>query len=322
VLLLMPWVPRLERQLIQRVRPVTHPAETPRFLFPEALKTPSTATTAVANEVAHLNENAHTLIALGISLRRTVIDSDQSLLEAVRTTRRMVPLDIDDMYDRKIKGLHSAIIAFIAEVQSGELPPRWTARLYALQQASRDIVEAVKAMKHLQKNLSRHGLSQDATVRELYDMIRLQIARLMREIRLLLNEAPDAVTALSFDPLRLGLTQGQRRITDLVNQMLRLRRLSPQMATSLLNDAAYAHTLGENLIAAGQALLLPDTLADRLAGERLALDEREIAEIATAAREAGVDTFAREPEPFGHEPSPLGHGTGAAGPRTSPGGTP
>jgi len=203
----------------------------------------------------------------------------------VRSTRRIVPLDVDDVYENKIKNLHTAIVAFIAEVQERELAERWVHRLYALQQASRDIVEAVKALKHLHKNLSRYGASPDPAVRELYDAIRLQVARILREIGQLRLEEPGVVTSLSLDPLKLSLESSYRKLMDGINQMIRSRRLSPRIATSLMNDAGYAYAIGENLIAAAHALLLPDEDPDRVAGERLALNEREIARIADTARD-------------------------------------
>ena len=281
VVLLVPFVRHLERMLIRYVHFVPPPAEQPRFLFPEALKTPTTAVTAVHNEVAHLYDNAHVLISHGLSLRRRVIDSDASLSDAVRQTRRIMPLDVDDVYEKKIKSLHSAIVAYIGEVLERETPQRWTDRLYEMQQASRQIVEAVKAMKHLHKNLSRFGVSANPPIREHYDALRAQIARLLREIRELRTEEPGAVTSLSLDSLKLALEKSSHERLDSINRMVRDRRIPPHIATSLMNDEAYAHEIGEKLIGAAHALLLTDEPGDRIAEELLALDDREIERIAS-----------------------------------------
>jgi phosphate:Na+ symporter len=289
VVLLTPFVQQLQRLLIRYIHFVPPPAEQPRFLYPEALKTPATAVTAVRNEVAHLYDNAHVLIAHGLSLRRRVIDSDASLREAVQNTRRIMPLDVDDVYEKKIKSLHSEIVAFIGEVQGREIPQHWTDRLYDLQRASREIVEAVKAMKHLHKNLSRHGVSPNPPVRAHYDAIRLQIAKLLREIRELQTDEPGAVTSLSLDSLKLALEKSSRERMDAINQMIRDRRVSPHIATSLMNDEAYAYEIGEKLIRAAHTLLLSDEPADRIANELLALDDRDIARIAHGAEETARD---------------------------------
>lgn len=286
VVLLAPFVRPLERLLTRYVHFAPPPAEQPRFLFPESLKTPATAVTAVRNEVAHLYDNAHRLIAHGMSLRRRVIDSDASLSQAVRQTRRIMPLDVDDVYETKIKSLHSAIVGFIGEVHAREISQRWTERLYDLQQASRAIVEAVKATKHLHKNLSRYGISSSPPVREHYDGIRLQIARLLREIGELRTEEPGAVTSLSLDSLRLGLERSSMERMNSINRMIRDREIPPQIATSLMNDEAYAYEIGEKLIDASHVLLQSDDPGDRIADERLALDERDIERIARGSKPA------------------------------------
>jgi phosphate:Na+ symporter len=292
VLLLAPFVNRLERLLIRYVRFVPPPAEQPRFLYPEALKTPATAVTAVHNEVGHLFDNAYELIAHGLSLDRAAIDSGVELERAVRRTRRIMPLDVDDVYEKKIKSLHSAILAYIAEVRGRELPKLWVDRLFGLQQASRNIVEAVKAMKHMHKNLSRHGLSPEPAVRQHYDAIRIQLAKLLREIRQLRAQEPDAMTSLSIDSLRLALEKFSRKLTNNVNQMIRGHQVSPQMATSMMNDESYACTIGENLIGAGRVLLLAGDQADRSAEETLALDRQDIERMAE-----GTDEFRKTSDP-------------------------
>jgi phosphate:Na+ symporter len=284
VVLLTPFVRQLERLLVRYVHYVPPPAEQPRFLFPESLNTPATAVTAVRNEVGHLYDNAHALIAHGMSLRRRVIDSDTSLSEAVRSTRRIMPLDVDDIYEKKIKSLHSAIIEFIGEVQGREITEQWTKRLYDLQQASRAIVEAVKATKHLHKNLARYGVSTRPLVREHYDGIRLQIARLLREIGHLRTEEPGAITSLSLDSLRLDLEKSSLERMNSINRMIRDRQIPPQIATSLMNDDAYASEIGGKLIAASRVLLFSGEPAERIAGEMLALDDRDIERIARGTK--------------------------------------
>ena len=284
VVMLAPFVGVMERLLIRHITFARQPTEQPRFLYPEALETPATAVAAVRNEVGHLYDNAYGLIALGIGLRRSVIDSGQALTEAVQGTRRLIPLDLDEVYETKIKSLHSAIVAFIGEVQQRELTEQWNQQLNQLQEASHDIVEAVKATKHLRKNLTRHGMSTDPAIRERYDALRIQIAKLLREIQALRTEEPGAVTSLSLDPLRLALQTQHRKNMDNINQMIRSRHLAPYVATSIINDAGYAFGVGENLIQASRALLISPEQTERIAGERLALDEQELARIANAAR--------------------------------------
>ncbi|MBK1643749.1 sodium:phosphate symporter [Thiocapsa imhoffii] len=276
VLLLAPFTRPLERFLVRAVRFEPKPMEQPRYLYPGALETPATAINALRKEVGHLYDNAYELIAMGLSLRPALIDSDQSLSEAVKMTRRIIPLDVDDVYERKIKSLHSEIIDFISEIQGRGLEEPAARQLYTLQQASRDIVEAVKGMKHLHKNLSRHGVSPNPVVREPYDAIRLTIARLLREIQQIRSQDPETVTSLSLDSLKLSSETSSQKFISELNRLVRARRLPARIATSMMNDESYTFEIGQNLIEAAQALLEPSSPRDQAIESKLALDEDDL----------------------------------------------
>lgn len=283
VILFLPFVGLLERALIRYISFVPKSRAQPLYLHRGAMETPATAINALRKEVGHLFDNAHDLIAHGVSLRRSVIASDQSLAEAVKTTRRIIPLDVDDAYEQKIKSLQAEIIAFTSELQMKELSDNVAMEIYSLQQAGRDIVEAVKATKHLHKNLSMHGLSARPTVRDSYDRIRLQIARSLREIAQLRAQDPSTVTSLSLDALKMGTGKFTREMTADINRMVRSHELSPTMAISLLNDEKYAEEICENLIAAALPLLQAQSLGERAAEITLALDEKDIERLKQAS---------------------------------------
>ncbi|NCA70572.1 MAG: Na/Pi cotransporter family protein [Sphingobacteriia bacterium] len=280
VILIAPFTFQLAAALERYVRFAPKPMEQPRYLYAGALETPGTAISALRKEVGRLYDNAYDLIARGLSLERALIDSDQSIKDAVRATQRIMPLDVDDVYERKIKSLHSAIIAFISETQGRGLEGASAEQLYELQQASRNIVAAVKGMKHLHKNLSRHAMSASPVVREPYDRIRAQIAKLLREIQQIRTQEAETVTSLSLDALKLSLETSSQQFTADLNERLRGQRLAPTVATSMMNDEAYSFEIGERLIEAAKALLQPGSVHDEAVENMLALDDEDIAQIA------------------------------------------
>lgn len=194
----------------------------------------------------------------------------------MKYTRRIIPLDVEDLYEAKIKSLHSEIVAFIGEAQTRESTKNATEELYVLRQASRDIVEAVKGMKHLHNNLSRHGLSTNLAVRERYDQIRLQLAKLLRELRVLLKEESTDVTSLSLDSLKLSLEKSSRKMIDDLDEMIRQRRIAASIATSIMNDESYVSDISKNLIDAVHTLLVPRV---EKSADQLNLDEKEIQQL-------------------------------------------
>ncbi|WP_409526108.1 Na/Pi cotransporter family protein [Nitrincola sp. MINF-07-Sa-05] len=282
VLLILPVVKQFEQLLTHYVTFVPSGSEKPLYLYPDALDTPSTAITAVRKEVEHLFDNAWGLLAHGLSLRRSVIDSEDSLSEAVKYTRRIMTLDVDDLYEQKIKSLHSDIVSFIGEAQSRETTKKSVEELYRLRQASRDIVEAIKAMKHLHKNLSRYGMSPNPAIRERYDSMRLVMARLLRELRQLRKAEPEDVTNLSLDALRVSLQKSSRSLMDEIDEMIRHRRFTASVATSIMNDEAYANDICQSLIDAAQVLF---SSATRNVDDLLSLDEHEIQSMASSKQQ-------------------------------------
>ncbi len=279
----MPFISQVESFLIKVIRFVPKSIEQPIYIYPEVLETPSTVVAAVRKEVQHLFDNAFGLLASGLSLKRSTLESEESLSTAVKATRRIFPIDVENAYEEKIKSLHSEIIAFISEAQMRESTRAATEELYVLRQASRDIVSAVKGMKHLHNNLSRYGLSANLAVRDRYDQIRLQLARLLRELQVLLAEEPTSTTALALDSLRLSVQKASRTMTDELDEMIRYRRLTANIATSIMNDENYVTDIANNLISAVHALLTKEA---QDTAESFNLDDVEIQQLID--KEAGL----------------------------------
>jgi len=297
VLLMTPFLGTLERMLLKYINFAPRSAEQPRYLYRDALETPATAVDAVRKEVSHLLENAYGVLAHGLSLRRDVIASDESLADAVKYTRRTFPLDVEAAYEEKIKGLYSQIVEFIGEALTRDSNQSASENLYALRQASREIVEVVKGMKHLHKNLTRYGLSPNPAVRERYDAIRLQLATLMRELRGLIQVEQGDTSQLSLDALRLVVEKSSRRIMDDLDEMIRHRRVAATVATSIMNDESYAYDMSQSLINAARVLMV-GTGSDL--SEQLSLDDDDMERLVSTPDQdpqQAVEVVARKAEP-------------------------
>ncbi|MES9854600.1 MAG: Na/Pi symporter [Candidatus Thiodiazotropha sp. L084R] len=150
VLIMLPLTNRLviflENLLSKRERLVDEPL----YLNDAAMELPESAMQALRNEMGHLFENAYELIASALNLQPDKLRSSQDLKQLVAVNPEVKMIDIDDVYERRIKVLYSAIIAYISQVQS-TTSQHFGEELYQLRMASRNIVEAVKDIKHLQK---------------------------------------------------------------------------------------------------------------------------------------------------------------------------
>lgn len=253
----MPFLQRIEKLLVQFIRSEPKSMEQPLYLHPEVLEVPSSVVAAVRKEVEHLFFNAFDLLAQGLSLKPETIAGTADLHAEVQATNRIYPVDVEDIYEEKIKSLHSEIVAFIGEAQMRESTTSATEELYTLRQASRNLVTAVKGMKHLHNNLSRYGLASNPSVRKSYDQMRWNLATLLRSLKNLLEQEPDAdyqgVQALEL--LSKNMNNASLEMANELDEMIRFRRLSPHIATSIMNDENYMLGIIHNLIAAVNVLL-------------------------------------------------------------------
>jgi phosphate:Na+ symporter len=252
VVLMTPLIGRLVLLLETRLRE-RHPLrDQPRYLSNAALELPDVALEALIRETRHLFRNAFTLIAHGVNLRRADIVSDLPLEAVVDALGRVIEIDFDDQYDRTIKDIYSANVDFVTRAR-GRAPAEFGDRFQAIWQANADVAAAIKSVKHLRKNLLRYSRSSNAPIRAEYNRLRLRIGRVLRQLHSLRDEDA-AVAFLSLDDVKVELLEADRDLLQSVDRLIREGLISPQMATSLMNDSGYATELIERLIGMTEAL--------------------------------------------------------------------
>ncbi|MEJ2621058.1 MAG: Na/Pi symporter [Candidatus Thiodiazotropha sp.] len=278
VIIMLPFtgklVTLLERLLSERERLV----DEPQFLNQAAMELPESAMQALRNEIRHLFENAYELIASALSLEPDKLRSSQDLKQLVAASPEVKKIDIDDIYERRIKVLYSAIIAYISQVQA-TTSEHFGEELYQLRLASRNIAEAVKDIKHLQKNLVRFSKSPNNKIRDQYNKLRLQLAVVLRELAEVLGDEVEGVSSLSLDSIQVVLEEGDVTANGELDRLIREDSIRAEMATSLMNDSAYAYDVANNLINMVRILFAPVDQESRDAESALILNEEEISEI-------------------------------------------
>lgn len=275
IALMLPFTNVLARSLERFVRSPTITDAEPRHLSVAARELPDAALEAVRLETAHLLSNAFEILAHGIGLHRRELRSGESVEQVVARRSRPPIIDIDERYERMVRPLASDIVTYISLVQTGA-DDVWTEDLFALRSACRDIVEAVKGVKHLNKNLSRHMNSSNQALRDQYDRIRIRLGEVLRLTLLLDEPRTDAVVALSFDDVKLELMQFDDSVTKEVTRLIRMNRIPNSAVTSLLNDARYATDVGLNLLSALQVLVTVGNRRARAAVTEVTLDASEL----------------------------------------------
>ena len=278
ILAMIPFINMMVRWLEKTFKEKEPPIELPKYLTESALEFADTAVEAVRQETLHLYDNAVEIIADVIGFTASEIDSGADLEQLLRSKRKIQEIDIDARYDKSIKGIFSAIISFISQVkfnwqleQSGDL--HW------LRRASRNIVEAIKSTKHLQKNLLKFSQSENEYAVREYQNIRLNLALLLRELEGIRHEPDPDIKILSMDSIKISMEEGDEKLNNEIDELIRSGKIVPETGTSLINDSSYLFETKKNLSEIFETIFVAHEREITKAERKLALDDDEIHEI-------------------------------------------
>lgn len=278
ILAMMPFINLLASSLTKAMPEKEQAREKPMYLNEAVEELPDTAIEAVRKETLRLYDNAFAIISHGLSLHRYDILSDKCLEDVVKQDKKVIPIDFDDEYEKSIKGLYSDIVKFISSAQSN-MTPEQSDELFRLRAAGRDIVEAIKDTKHMNKNLSQYILSSNSYIRAEYNKFRIQLGNLMRELDNIRNDDEDSSNILSLDSLKLDMKANDVTVNGEMERLIRDKKITAVMATSMMNDANYAYDVAKNLIQMGESLFASGNLDMNDAVRSVALSDDEVAEI-------------------------------------------
>lgn len=276
LILMTPFISKLVTILERYINIKQATPNAPQFLNNAVLEIPDAAVETIRKEIIHLYQVCAGIIAAGIAVPLTLIESSRELDSVIKQTKRIPPIDIEEYYEQHIKTLYSAIIDFTSRLQAQKIPEYWSNELYNMRLASRDIVEAVKGVKHLRSNLVRFAISKNRHIREEYNSIRLELATILRDIYKLSQASDDPDTILSLDTAKLRLKENDQRVNTVLTTLIQEGNVSANMATSLMNDSAYAYQIGTNLINIAQALFGEHERTQKDAEKQLILDDADI----------------------------------------------
>jgi len=225
-----------------------------KYLNTSVLALPSTAILSILQETRHLYDNVFEIIAHGINTKRENITSNKSIEESIKDIYSKDAVDIDDLYNQKIKGIYGEIVEFATKAQSTTVSNEDIDRLYNLKIASRDMVEAVKGTKHLQKNLIKYSNSSNKNIQKEYNLIRQGIAELLRSIYIISKTKEEDVILLLLSKSKVNMEKYDILASGTLDRLIRADSISDEMATSLMNDSSYAYDISKKLIAVAEII--------------------------------------------------------------------
>ncbi|WP_022963550.1 Na/Pi cotransporter family protein [Halopseudomonas pelagia] len=264
LVIMLPWIPLMVKWLMRWLpdaAPVGSPqasdaalSEQPRmraqFLNDSALLHADTALKVLGQEVQNLGALSRQVIAAALYLPPGDL-SDLSREQLHKVVLRAVPEDhredADALYERHVKGVYADIIDFISQLDLSLLPAQQQA-LMDYNTAARELIEAVKAAKHLQSNLRKQIDSRQPAIHEAYDLLREEGGQALVDMGRLMNMQGDTQARGDlFDAYAEQEKLFADHFQQIVQTRLRNRELDGWQATSMLNDLHYLLRIRQHL---------------------------------------------------------------------------
>ena len=275
IVVMIPFIGRLVLLLEKVVRAEPIKFAKPKYLNESTMEFLDTAVESVRLETIHIYEKSRSLIAGGLSLHKSDFEPGQNLDDLIAKRSKKIDFDFDNAYERNVKILNAAVIDFLGKVK---WEPEYADRRQGLREANRNILTALKGIKHLQKNMLTNLGSDNEYVRAEYNRMRRQIASIVQQLEEIRLDPENDVTILSLDAIRLEVVENDQELDARIERLIRKGRVSPQMGVSLINDNTYSFEISEHLIDMGAALFgrgeKEETDAERL----IALSDDELDE--------------------------------------------
>ncbi|MDD2790141.1 MAG: Na/Pi symporter [Sulfurimonas sp.] len=229
--------------------------ESAKYLNDSVLAFPQSTKAALLRESGHLYDNAFEIIAHGINIKRESIRSQMDIDEVLKHPYAKKIADIDTLYNHKIKDIYGSILDFATKAQSS-MSQNDIKELYRIKLANRDLVEAIKDTKHLQKNILKYASNPNKQIRDEYINIKKSLAQLLRYINAAASSEAQDEIVIALAKAKAHIEKNDLIANGTLDNLIRNQLITNQMATSLMNDSTYAFNIGKNLISMAEVVFL------------------------------------------------------------------
>ena len=278
IIVMVPFIGRLVELLEERMQPRRIRLDQPKYINEAMLETPGAALEATRRELLRLFRRAFGLIARVLNFEPGQLRQARQRSEIPAPPERIELVDVEDLYLRRVKPLHGLILDYLARLP---VRAKRTQQLVMLRVASQDLVEAVKDAKHLQKNMVRYLVSSNLYLRDEYLALRQSLGYLLSRLDRLAAEAEAGSDQIELDLSELSSDIEEHDIVNngRLDELIRERHITPEQATSLMNDNSYSYRIAKNLLAMARATFQPFEDLDPELRQAVELHPEEMREI-------------------------------------------
>jgi len=232
--------------------------EQPYFLNESVLAYPQSALKALLNESKRLFEKStFDIVCHGLNLHRQDIKGVENLKTVLKKSKEEMEINIDELYYQKVKTIYSKIIKYATLAQGNfTLPEKVAESFTRIKLAVRNIAEIIKDIRSLQNNVSHYTNSDNEFIQSEYDLLRLKVSKVLREIYLTqIDEHPEKHLE-KLEKLKSKAMKSDVLINGSLDKLIRGKKISSVMATSLANDSATVASITKRLIETAELLYI------------------------------------------------------------------
>jgi phosphate:Na+ symporter len=229
-----------------------------KYLTEEVVEIPAAALAALRKETIHLYDKSIESIVHALNMHRTDIFSDEAITAVVERSRSPISIDVDKVYQQDIKNLYGEIIRY-ASISQTYMDQEGNNEVYELQLTARKIIEMIKDVRELQKNLNFYGKSNKTVIFEKYNKIRAELITVLRKIQQIREYQDDEEDILTQIETQKELSmESEFRLNHEVDALIREDKIDSSTASSLFNDIGFAHSISKKLLNSATTLWVRD----------------------------------------------------------------
>lgn len=213
---------------------------TAKYLTEEALEFSDSALNVLVKELGHLYDNASSIIAKSISISKADIKSAQPIGEVISARNRAMDIDFDELYNNRFKEVYNQIIEYDIQATQNAKPDD-VSKFMDIRRLALILAELLKDIKNSQPNFYRFINSSNKDAKDAYDKLRVKILFGLRAVYEAINTPPDQDGGLLAEEKLNALDQLMQMLEYEglhLDVLLREKRISGSIATSLMNDTA------------------------------------------------------------------------------------
>lgn len=234
----------------------------PMFLDEEVIKTSGPAIKVLLKETEHLYDSVSHLTIQALRLHRHEVWSEKEMRKVTETVK-VDNVDVDAEYDDRIKALYSEIIRF-ASMAEAYMDEDERETVFQIKIANRKIIEVIKDINDIQKNIALFMNDKNGFIAELYNSLRARLAELLRDIDLIRQDPEDLAAAIKIVEIRDSIKEFDMSFNRKISSLLRHHKIDDRMASSVMNDSSFVKSISRRLLETASILWIDDATIQEL----------------------------------------------------------